>query len=248
MPDLFQPTMQPPGAPAAGPSPPSTADSGPPGAAPLASPSVPASPQTATSSPEPEAGAPAPDVHEADDTEQPTPEEQTQYNEIVYKALNFIHDEKTQPKVLRMLQVNGEPYQAVAKATVLIVKSIEAQAKADRVKLSPDAMFHAAKDSIVPDLFEIGERAGVFKPLQGEEEQKQMGMALYEALRLAYAQLPKETKDALHQEAQTYMARGIAQEADNGTLDPNFKEYADRQYKTQMSPVAAAVQRAVQGI
>lgn len=163
-----------------------------------------------------------------EDGEAASPEEQAQYDQITVKALSFINSEEGLTAVLQKMSAPGqEPFEALAQTAVMIVETIEKQAQAAKVDLSPDAVFHAAADAIIPELLEIGQAGGVLPEMSEQDEQDLMGMALYEGLRIKGEEtLAGPDGGAVSQQAGDFLAQQVAAEADRGELDPDFARHA----------------------
>lgn len=148
-----------------------------------------------------------------------SPEEQAQYDQFVTKALTLIHGEKSQDAILEQLnQKDLELYEAVGRSAAQMAMALADQAKAAGIELSPDVVWHATKDYIVPELFEIGEASRIFP----EAPQEQIDMAFLEATKV-YGEQMLEGPDGgkLSEEAENFYAEQVAREVDSGEVDPD---------------------------
>jgi hypothetical protein len=152
-----------------------------------------------------------------------TREEQAQYDQFVTRALKLIHSKKTQAPLLEQLnQKDLTVPQAVGRAAAMMASALAEQAKAAKVDLSPDVVFHATADYIVPELFEIGEAAKIFPAV----EQEHINQAFLEAQKF-YGEALLQGPDAekLSAQAQDLYAHKVAEEIDSGAADPGiFRE------------------------
>ncbi len=76
--------------------------------------------------------------------QQPTPEEQQQYQLLVGLALQFIHNEKTEPQIDAMLR-HTDTDEGLAEAASLTMHNVLSQAKKRGMELSPDAQAAATR-------------------------------------------------------------------------------------------------------
>lgn len=184
---------------------------------------IPAGPVRPTGRP---VGAPPPSQGSAPagplDEVEASPEEQSQLEQVVSRLGKFIWGEPE--KVINaMNHGDQEVWQTVGTAAYNLVKGEFSKAQAAGVEMGADIGQEAAAEYVIPWLFELGEAAGVFPKMDERTEQEQMSMALIEAERLHGESLLSGPDAETHvQEAQDMMARGIAQEADAGQLDPEF--------------------------
>lgn len=197
--------------------------------------------------PRPTGTPPGMDPHAFDDVDENTvtPEEQEQYDQIASKALDVIWDERSQGAILeQMNQPDMEIHEAVGRAAAQLMGGVAASAKAAGVKISPDAVWAASRDEVVPALFELGKAAGIFDLEEGsQEEQDQINMAFYEGARI-YLERMLQEPDAqrFSAEAQDVYAEQVAREVDAGDAPPDFRErLAGR------GPVTDGVRRALHG-
>jgi hypothetical protein len=177
----------------------------------------------------------------ADETA-PGPGEQDQYDQVVTNAIKYIRSPQGEKALIaQMNHPTQEVYQTIAQAAVQIVSTMEKQAQATGDQVSPDALFHAGADYIIPELMQLGQDAHIFKiPPGSKTEQNQLHMALVESMRMMGL---NEAKTGDHQqEAQDFMAQQIAKEADNGSIDPAFQQQAMGQNPRLADKLRAQIQ------
>lgn len=155
------------------------------------------------------------------------PQEQAQYDQIVNQAMRMIHGERSRDKVLEQINRPEMPvYQAVGRTAAMMAQAITQKAKTSGQELSPDAVWHAGADVIVPEIMIVGVESNIFPFKQDSEEfQTQMEMAFLEGNKV-YGEQMLQGPDAqrFSQEAQDFYTEQIALEADEGTLAPGFRE------------------------
>lgn len=166
-------------------------------------------------------------VPAAGDDNEVSPAEQTQYDQFVTKAMKWMHSEKSQNKIMRALNQSGkEVYESVGRVAAMVAKRFADSSKASGEPFTPDVLFHGTADVIVPQLFELGAAAGFFTMADGsQEEAEQMEMALIEAARIyGEGMIEKQGGQDFSGEAEDFIARGVAQEVDDGTVSPAFHQ------------------------
>lgn len=116
-----------------------------------------------------------------DDESQATPAEQAQYEQIQSMAGQMIHGPKRAKIIEQMNDPRRPVYETVGDVAAqiggIIIRSMEAAGE------TPDlvTILSAAEDYLIPQLFEVGEAAGVLPQMDEEEEQREMQMALLHA-------------------------------------------------------------------
>lgn len=116
--------------------------------------------QAAPSAPPPETGQEEPNKPLPGETQQASPEEQKLYDHFVAKAMDLTYTKEFMPKVLGMLQGEGDPVEGLARATALIVARVQAAAEDAGEKLPGDVILHAGTE-ILEDLAELSKEAGI---------------------------------------------------------------------------------------
>lgn len=92
--------------------------------------------------------------------QQASPEEQELYNQFVAKAMELTYDPKFMPKVVAMLEGEGDPQEGLAKAAALIIARVATSAEKAGIKLTGDVLFHAGTE-VFEDLAELSKEAGI---------------------------------------------------------------------------------------
>lgn len=166
------------------------------------------------------------------DEEAVSEEEQAQYEQFIVIAMQFVHGAESRDVVIDHLNDNQVSIpEAVGRTAAFIVQRVSESAKAQGAELSPDVVFHAGQE-IVEELFEVGATAGIFEielPAEGEEPSPEVQQMMEQAFAIGAHEYGKafvqtEEGKATADEAGTYFAKQVANEADEGRLDPRFAE------------------------
>lgn len=170
------------------------------------------------------------------DEEAVSEEEQSQYEQFVVIAMQFIHGQEGRDAVIDHLNDNQVSIpEAVGRTAAFIVQRVSESAKAQEAELSPDVVFHAGQE-IVEELFEVGAAAGIFEielPEEGQEPSPEVQEMMEQAFAIGAHEYGKafvqtEEGKGMADEAGNYYAKQVAQEADEGRLDPKFAEQFGR--------------------
>lgn len=184
-------------------------------------------------------------------SETPSPEEQATYDKFVNRAINFIHGEQTEDKVLAMLNQSGSPvHETVGRTAAKVVQLVQQSAQSSGAKLLPELLKQAGAE-VVELLMELGAEAKVFPMTPDSPEyQEALDLAYLEGMKV-YGEdlLAGPDGDKISAEAGDEYARQVAAEADRGEIDPEFaaamqQQDANPEY-AQMNAVSAGVQQAV---
>lgn len=183
------------------------------------------------------------------ESETPTPREQALYDSVVNKAIAFVSSPENDQVLADMLQnPRGTTAENVGKATAFVVRSIGEAAKSQGVEIPPDVMMGAGEEVTEVMMEQASKAYGVIDENDPKYDAT-LNQAFLEAVK-AYgeAELAGPNAAQLTSEAQDAMVRGIAAEADAGTLDPNFLQ-AVQQMRADGAPgsVSEAVKREVPG-
>ena len=187
------------------------------------------------------------------DPEKPTAEEQRLYNRFVMRAINFIHGEQTQNKVLAMMNHPDQPVHVnVGRAASRIVQLIQQSAESSGQRL-PDSVVYSAGQEIITELLETGVEAKIF-PLEidSKEYDQTLDLSFLEAVK-AYGEdlLKGPDGEQVSREAQDAYSREVAREADAGEIDSDLAETFQQQVNpeyAQMNAVSEGVHRAVNDV
>ncbi len=178
-----------------------------------------------------------------------TPGEEAELSQVVNKSLRFIHGRESRDQTLQMLH---DPSQSVAevvgRAAYRILSTVSDQKQAGTREPVAEDILEEAAGYVVPELMQVGVAAGIFPfdaPDDSQEEvgqggtefDQQVRMAMLEATK-AYgeAQLRGPDGERRTAEAQDEWARGVAQEVESGTADPEFMQMA----QSQLAPAGAS--------
>ena len=186
-----------------------------------------------------------------DDESQATEQEQAQYEQIILMAGKMIHG----PKSDRIIEQMNDPQRPVhetvgdvaAQIGGVIIGSMEAAGEeADVV-----TVLTAAEDYLIPELFEIGEAAGVLPQMEEEEEQEEMKMAILHAQSKYGNKMVSEGRAPTSQ-AQQILSEMFEKEDEGYSIEQFLKqaqggrEQAVRQPETgppsQLRPLANSIQ------
>jgi hypothetical protein len=162
------------------------------------------------------------------DPEAVDPAEQQVYDQLMVKAMETIHGQKSSPAVLaHMNQKDLTVPEAVGRTASWLLGAISGSAKAAKQPIPPDVAFHAAAE-IVQELYEFGAAAKIFpKEALNPETVEQAWLHTIDDRYAEELQTP-EGKAAMR-EAQDLFAQGIAVETDAGALDPQFGAGPERE-------------------
>lgn len=170
------------------------------------------------------------------------PQEQTDLNQTVDKALRMIHGRTSRNAVLRTLHDPSETIaQVVGRATFNILMSISDQKKASTGEPLPENILQEAAGYVVPELMTVGCTAGIFpfeappdsaptQPGQGSTEyDRQCRLAVLEATK-AYGESVLKSPDGQRRsgEAQDQWASGVQADIQAGKADPQFMSAIQR--------------------
>lgn len=110
--------------------------------------------------------------------QQATPEEQAMFDMVVYPAMQFIYQDKSD--VVRSRLSNGDdPAQAVGSISSVILDGIDKSARKSGQEIPENIMLHAAKD-VVGQVVSFGETEGLIDPA---EKTKIAEQAFFETLK-----------------------------------------------------------------
>lgn len=180
------------------------------------------------------------------DEEAVTPQQQAFYDQFMNKAVEYIHGPKSSRAVLKHLnQRDLSVPEAVGRTTAMIVKNIVGSAKTAKQPIDSDAVFGAAQE-IVEELLQVGSAAKVIPldwPQDDSEPPPELAKVAQDSLAMAaYYYGDDLTKSGegkeLQGQAQNEVLRQIHQEAQDGTINPEFM-------KSDPNTVQGGVKRAL---
>jgi hypothetical protein len=91
---------------------------------------------------------------------QASPEEQALYNRFVANAYNLVYDEKMLPKMLDILEGEGDPVAGLASAASTVIVRVAEAAQRQGQQLSGDVLFNAGTE-VFEDLAELSRTAKI---------------------------------------------------------------------------------------
>jgi hypothetical protein len=168
------------------------------------------------------------------DEEQASPQEQSELEQVVTKALRMIHGQKSRAATMKLLHdPNGTIPEVVGRAAVNLLSTIGDMKNAStKESISPDVLKEAAA-YVIPELLTTGIAAGIFDVEDapdgaevgtGNTEYDQLvQLSTLEAAK-AYGEkrLAGPNAEAESAAAADDWAAGVAEEVRNGTADPEY--------------------------
>lgn len=154
-----------------------------------------------------------------DDSVKATPEEQHQYNQMVTRAKQFIHGQKSRDAVLKMLNVQGQPaFENVGRATASIVQMLETTAEKSGAPLGQDVLFHGGM-AIAQDLLNLGIKSGSFGKVKPDQQPHLLQLSVLAAMK-HYGNAQIQGGTAQTADAQGMMASLVGQDHASGNGTP----------------------------
>jgi len=173
--------------------------------------------------------------------EEPTEQEQAQYDQFVKKALGFM-SQHTDELVASMNNKEQPVHMNVAALAVKLGKGIYGMAQSAGEEIGMEVI-QAAGAEIIEHLMELGVAAQIFPFSEEADEYEQVqAMALLEAEKIVGEELIGSPKydGAMQEQAQNFYAQQVAGEVQRGETPENFHENIGNQ-------VAGGVRKAIQG-
>jgi len=170
---------------------------------------------------------------EMDDELKATPEEQQDYEILIIRSRKMMFG-KGKEEILKLLGSSESPSKGIGKAGSMLIKALMQSGEQQGRKMSPDAAINAGA-VVANDLNELAKANNIFQYDSPEEEEKQLkegvlwGVKLYGDGMLEQNEISPEMQSL----AKKQMVKAI--EDETGDKMPN----------TQMKPVNAAVNQAV---
>lgn len=167
-----------------------------------------------------------------------TPQDQAELDQVVKKALYFIHGKKSRDEVLKQLHdPSMSVAEAVGRTAFNILMTVSDQKNAVTKEPVDEQVLKEAAGYVIPELMTVGCVAGIF-PFDappdggaGQEEvgkgktefDRQCGLALLEATKIYGEKVLRGDQGAQRsQDAQDQWAHGVQQEVHGGQADPQF--------------------------
>lgn len=116
-----------------------------------------------------------------DDESMASPAEQAQYEQIQVRAREIIHGPKRAMIIEKLNDPRRPVHETVGDVAAQIGGIIIGIMKNSNETPDLITILSAAEDFVIPELFEVGEAAGVFPKMSEQEEQREMQMALLHA-------------------------------------------------------------------
>lgn len=188
----------------------------------------------------PSGAAPGKQILEYDE-EAVTEEEQSIYDQFVYRAQEFMT--KAPEDIIDQMNNSRVPvFQNVGKTAVMIGQGIIKTAEAAGQEISPDVIFHGGQE-IIEMLMELGGAAGIFpfKEDSKEFEEAQAMAFMHGAEILGKETLAGPNKDQNVEDAGNHLAMQIAGEQERGEVAPGFFEGIEQGVVNGASNAAAGV-------
>lgn len=190
---------------------------------------------------------------DADGGEMPAgPQEEADLAQTVNKALLMIHGRKSRDSVIKQLHDPSMTIaEAVGRAAFNILMTISDQKSVTNREPLSETILQEAAGYVVPELMTIGCVAGIFPFEPPDDSQEEVGggetefdrqcqLAILEATRI-YGEkvLQGPEGERRSTEAQDDWARGVHEEVQNGTADPEFMQAVGQAGGTGAPPAAA---------
>lgn len=170
---------------------------------------------------------------ESEDDMKATPEEQQDYEMLVIRSRKMMFG-KGKEKILTLLGSSESPSKGIGKAGSMLIKSLMQSSKQQGREISPDAAINAGT-AVAYDLNELAKANGVFQYDSPEEEEKELkegimwGVKLYGDGMIQSGEISPDMQNL----AKKQVTQAIEEET------------GDKMPDTQMKPVNAAVNQAV---
>ena len=103
------------------------------------------------------------------------PKHQEQYDLFVANGITIIHNEKTSDMLIKQILKAEDKVEAVANATLNVVRKLEDSATANKIKLSENVLMHGA-NVLMGEIIAIAEAAGM-EPMPDEEKEHAYSLA-----------------------------------------------------------------------
>lgn len=157
--------------------------------------------------------------------EEPSGDEQAQYDQFVNRALDFMGKQAQQ--ISASMNDKSQPvYKVVGAMTVKIGKMILSTAKAAGQEIGPDVL-HAAGQEITEHLMELGDNAGIFPFEQSSDEYDEVqAMAFMHANEIVGNELinSEEYTPEMKDDAGNFYAQQVAGEVERGEAPAGFHD------------------------
>lgn len=115
------------------------------------------------------------------ESDQATPQEQAQYDEIVTRMMSMIHDPQTGKSIVDAMKGGQRSVgSAVASAAEKLILFAKESSKAQGVEFAPEALREAFGKEIIPELVDVGEAEGLW-----ELDEKEYEKAVQDSVMLA---------------------------------------------------------------
>ncbi len=158
-----------------------------------------------------------------DDEIQASPADQAQYEQIQLMAGKMIHGPKSDVIIQKMNDSRRPVYETVGDVAAQIGGIIIGSMKASGEEPDQMAILTAAEDYVIPELFEIGQAAGVLPQMDEEKEQEEMKMALLHAQSI-YGNKMVQEGQAPTAEAQQVIGEQLDKEGQGYSIETFMKD------------------------
>ncbi|MCA0276238.1 MAG: hypothetical protein LCH86_09550 [Proteobacteria bacterium] len=168
------------------------------------------------------------------ESQQASPEEQQQYDHFIGKAYELTYNREMLPKVLDLLQGEGDPKEGLARAAALVIGRVSAAAQQAGEKLTGDVLLHAGTE-VFEDLANLSTEAGIHD--FGEDRDGLEG-AYFRALDL-YREMMQQSGQLDEAAAAQDLDRLMKADQD-GQLEAMFRRLAEEDAGESKSPTGEA--------
>lgn len=162
--------------------------------------------------------------------EQATPEEQAQYDQIVGNAMNITYDKAMLPRVIQMLEGEGDPIEGLAQTAAVIISRVMQSAQQAGVELDGIVAFHAGTE-ILEDLAELSKEAEVHDFSQNPDDLETAYFRTLDNVRV----MMQESGQIKQQDAQADMQKLQAMDQ-SGDLEKMLVGLAERDQRGRAPP------------
>ena len=108
--------------------------------------------------------------------QQGDPKQQEQYDIFVSNGISIIHSDKTTKALIDQIVKSPDPIEAIADATLGVVKRLQASAASNKIELNDGVVAHGA-NQLMGEIITIVEAAGM-EPLTDEQKQQSFSLAV----------------------------------------------------------------------
>lgn len=134
--------------------------------------------------------------------QQVDPKMQEQFDIYIANGINIIHEPKISDALLKQIQSNPDPIDAIAQATLSVIARLEDSAASNGIKID-DSVKISGANHLMGEIMNLAEKAGI-KPLMEEQRYQAFSLAvsMYLDDAVKSGKMSKEQLAQMSQEAQ----------------------------------------------